>query len=627
MACLHYLVYLSLLVELAIFSTGQIPIGSQLSASQNQVWLSENSTFAFGFTSSGSDGQFLLAIWYSKLPGDPTVTWSPNRESPVGSDATVKLDLTGNLVLVDGNSSLWMSNTSHQGVKYAVMSESGSFILYNGSSNDSQIAWQSFWHPSDTLLPGQELTGSLELSSVKSSLGYYSLKMLQQRTSLSLALTYVSLESSGASPEYYANYSYWSSPEISNATGDVVAVLDQSGNFGIKYGSSSSGTMYVHKNDSGGSTSPRRITIGTDGNLRLYRWDEAWVTEWSALSNPCMAAGVCGSGVCTLDSSKTNSSCTCLQGNSSASSGDKACSLSSLKPSSVKCSENHGIGITMETVAQTNYYFSGASTVKNYSNVMVASQCAEYCLSDCDCVAAVYGLEDDKPSCWTLKSLVFGGFQDPSATLYMKVGSNGSQAGGSSSGDSSSSKGAQAVVLPLVLCTSAVIALLIFLLCYNIRRRRIMQHHSISSSLSFPGAPVFFSFHVLQSATENFSRLIGTGGFGSVYKGTLRDGTLIAVKKLERMLPQGEREFITEVTTIGSMHHMNLVSLRGFCSEGSHRLLVYEYMSNGSLDKWIFPTHVQQDKLLDWKTRFNIAIAIAEGFGFRTGQANEQRPL
>ncbi|KAH7651521.1 Non-specific serine/threonine protein kinase protein [Dioscorea alata] len=597
MACLHYLVYLSLLVELAIFSTGQIPIGSQLSASQNQVWLSENSTFAFGFTSSGSDGQFLLAIWYSKLPGDPTVTWSPNRESPVGSDATVKLDLTGNLVLVDGNSSLWMSNTSHQGVKYAVMSESGSFILYNGSSNDSQIAWQSFWHPSDTLLPGQELTGSLELSSVKSSLGYYSLKMLQQRTSLSLALTYVSLESSGASPEYYANYSYWSSPEISNATGDVVAVLDQSGNFGIKYGSSSSGTMYVHKNDSGGSTSPRRITIGTDGNLRLYRWDEAWVTEWSALSNPCMAAGVCGSGVCTLDSSKTNSSCTCLQGNSSASSGDKACSLSSLKPSSVKCSENHGIGITMETVAQTNYYFS------------------------------VYGLEDDKPSCWTLKSLVFGGFQDPSATLYMKVGSNGSQAGGSSSGDSSSSKGAQAVVLPLVLCTSAVIALLIFLLCYNIRRRRIMQHHSISSSLSFPGAPVFFSFHVLQSATENFSRLIGTGGFGSVYKGTLRDGTLIAVKKLERMLPQGEREFITEVTTIGSMHHMNLVSLRGFCSEGSHRLLVYEYMSNGSLDKWIFPTHVQQDKLLDWKTRFNIAIAIAEGFGFRTGQANEQRPL
>ncbi|KAJ0986285.1 hypothetical protein J5N97_004641 [Dioscorea zingiberensis] len=377
--------------ELASCSTGEIPISSELSASQNQVWLSENSTFAFGFTSSGSDDQFLLAIWYFKLPGDPTVIWSPNRESPVGRDAVVKLHLTGNLVLFDGNSSLWMSNTSSQGVKSAVMSESGSFILYNGSSSDRQIAWQSFWHPSDTLLPGQQLTVSLELSSLKSSLGYYSLKMLQQRTSLSLALAYVSPESYASSPEFHANYSYWSSPEISNATGDVVAVLDQSGNFGIMFGSSSSGTMYVHKNDTGGGASTlRRITIGTDGNLRLYRWDETWVTEWSALSNPCMAAGVCGNGVCTLDGSKTNSSCTCLQGTTSVSSGDKEC-FSTTSP--VKCGENRSIGVRMETVAQTNYYFSGASTIKNHSNVAEASQCSDYCLTDCECVAAVYRLE------------------------------------------------------------------------------------------------------------------------------------------------------------------------------------------------------------------------------------------
>ncbi|KAJ0959940.1 hypothetical protein J5N97_000280 [Dioscorea zingiberensis] len=243
--------------ELASCSTGEIPISSELSASQNQVWLSENSTFAFRFTSSGSDDQFLLAIWYFKLPGDPTVIWSPNRESPVGRDAVVKLDLTGNLVLFDSNSSLWMSNTSSQGVKSAVMSESGSFILYNGSSSDRQIAWQSFWHPSDTLLLA---------SNWLSLLSYHHSSPL--------------LESYASSPEFHANYSYWSSPEISNATGDVVAVLDQSGNFGIMFGSSSSGTMYVHKNDTGGGASTlRRITIGTDGNLRLYRWDETWVTR------------------------------------------------------------------------------------------------------------------------------------------------------------------------------------------------------------------------------------------------------------------------------------------------------------------------------------------------------------
>lgn len=61
------------------------------------------------------------------------------------------------------------------------------------------------------------------------------------------------------------------------------------------------------------------------------------------------------------------------------------------------------------------------------------------------------------------------------------------------------------------------------------------------------------------------------GGFGSVYKGSLSDGTLIAVKKLDRVLPHGEKEFITEVSTISSMHHMNLVRLCGYCSEGSHR--------------------------------------------------------
>ncbi|KAG0461253.1 hypothetical protein HPP92_021550 [Vanilla planifolia] len=107
-----------------------------------------------------------------------------------------------------------------------------------------------------------------------------------------------------------------------------------------------------------------------------------------------------------------------------------------------------------------------------------------------------------------------------------------------------------------------------------------------------------------------------SGGFGSVYKGTLREGTLVAVKKLDKLLPHGEKEFITEVTTIGAMHHMNLVTLCGFCSERSHRLLVYEYMSNGSLDKWIFPSHDRQTRLLNWNTRYEIAVSIARGIAY-----------
>jgi hypothetical protein len=91
-----------------------------------------------------------------------------------------------------------------------------------------------------------------------------------------------------------------------------------------------------------------------------------------------------------------------------------------------------------------------------------------------------------------------------------------------------------------------------------------------------------FTYRELQSATKNFSERLGGGGFGSVFKGTLTDGSLVAVKKLEGV-NQGEKQFRMEVSTIGTIQHVNLVRLRGFCTEGSRRLLVYEYMPNGSL--------------------------------------------
>lgn len=430
-----------------------------------------------------------------------------------------KLDDVGNLVLVDGNTTVWISNTSSLGVQYGVMSGSGSFILYNGSSSNRQVAWQSFWHPSDTLLPGQPLLVSLELTSPKSSLGLYSLKMLQQRSSLSLALTYISPEPYFSSLGSHANYSYWSSPEISNATGEVIAELDEAGSFGIRYGTSSTGTMYVHKNDSAGNQSIlRRIAIGTDGNLRLYRWDNQWVVEWSAVSNPCLVAGICGSGVCNLDGSKSNASCTCLPGTSPVGSGINGCLSSSIPSPQRNCSGTRNTSIRMETMPQTNYYFSGASTISNYTSVSRSSECAELCLSDCNCVASVHGLSEGETCCWTLRSMVFGGLQDPSSTLYIKLGMNSSgtrEQGppeGSGGPTSDSPKGSQRLLLPLLLCISSLVVLLSLLLCYSIRRRRMQRQQGlISGSLSLPGCPLHFSFHDLQSATCNFSRLLGTG--------------------------------------------------------------------------------------------------------------------
>lgn len=86
-----------------------------------------------------------------------------------------------------------------------------------------------------------------------------------------------------------------------------------------------------------------------------------------------------------------------------------------------------------------------------------------------------------------------------------------------------------------------------------------------------------YTYRDLHIATNGFKTILGEGGSGQVYRGVLPGGIQVAVKALQSAL-QGDKEFRTEVATIGNIHHINLVRLRGFCLEGTHRLLVYEYM-------------------------------------------------
>ncbi|CAN4103171.1 unnamed protein product [Withania somnifera] len=109
--------------------------------------------------------------------------------------------------------------------------------------------------------------------------------------------------------------------------------------------------------------------------------------------------------------------------------------------------------------------------------------------------------------------------------------------------------------------------------------------------------PSRFSYEELTVMTENFSEKLGEGAFGSVFEGTTSDGTKIAVKRLQGF-GNVKKSFLAEVATIGSIQHVNLIRLVGFCAEKSHRLLVYEYMANGSLDRWIF--HGKREKSLTW---------------------------
>ncbi|KAL3341108.1 hypothetical protein AABB24_025591 [Solanum stoloniferum] len=125
------------------------------------------------------------------------------------------------------------------------------------------------------------------------------------------------------------------------------------------------------------------------------------------------------------------------------------------------------------------------------------------------------------------------------------------------------------------------------------------------------------SYSELRRATNNFhqSNKIGRGGFGIVYKGTLRNGMEVAVKTLSAESRQGLREFLTEIETISDIRHPNLVELIGYCLDGTNRILVYEYLENKSLDRALFGSSTSNVKL-DWDTRAAICLGTGTGLAF-----------
>lgn len=132
-----------------------------------------------------------------------------------------------------------------------------------------------------------------------------------------------------------------------------------------------------------------------------------------------------------------------------------------------------------------------------------------------------------------------------------------------------------------------------------------------------------FTLRQLSEATKNFRRdsLLGRGGFGCVYKATLSDGQVVAVKQLDLNGLQGNREFLVEVLMLNLLHHPNLVNLHGYCVEGDQRLLVYEYMPLGSLEDHLHDLAPDQEPL-DWKTRMKIAAGAAAGLEYLHDKAN-----
>ncbi|KAL6221208.1 hypothetical protein ACLB2K_008960 [Fragaria x ananassa] len=175
----------------------------------------------------------------------------------------------------------------------------------------------------------------------------------------------------------------------------------------------------------------------------------------------------------------------------------------------------------------------------------------------------------------------------------------------------------------------AVFAWLLIRHHYNYRRKQMeSQYKSEGRELRIEysflrkvaGVPTKFRYNELEEATDNFKALLGQGASAKVFKGILSDGTPVAVKRLD-VEERGDREFKSEVSAIASLQHVNLVRLVGYCcvNPAGPRFLVYDFISNGSLDGWIFNKKVRPNHrggCLSWDLRYRVSIDVARALSY-----------
>ncbi|KAG9447232.1 hypothetical protein H6P81_013360 [Aristolochia fimbriata] len=188
---------------------------------------------------------------------------------------------------------------------------------------------------------------------------------------------------------------------------------------------------------------------------------------------------------------------------------------------------------------------------------------------------------------------------------------------------------------PAFLAVRTVIGVLCFMvfLIYKCKTKYIWMDTTVEEFLVRYRcqSPTRYSYRDVKKMTRGFKEKLGQGGFGSVYKGKLSSGGLVAVKMLSNNIKSSKgnigQDFMNEVATIGRIHHFNVVSLLGFCSEGSKRALIYEFMPNGSLEKHIFPSgqdHIKETdddahrrrQTMTWEKIHEIALGIARGIEY-----------
>ncbi|XP_028792737.1 G-type lectin S-receptor-like serine/threonine-protein kinase SD2-5 [Neltuma alba] len=520
---------------------------------------SNNGEFVFGFISTtNGTSSFLVGIVHKATE---TVVWTANRGSPVSESDNFVFDENGNLVLL---------------------------------GNNGNVVWQSYSYPTDTLLPSQDFSEGMKLISEPSP---------------NDNLTYVLEIKSGdviLSADFPAAQIYWSLQKDNRKTidkdGGLVASASLSENSWRFYDKNKSLLWQFIFSEDSETNATSAAVLGNKGFLTFSALgrQSARVSPIRIPQTSCSTPQPCGPYyICT-----GNNNCRCPSVLSS---------RSDCQPRNIVSSCNNSKSSVELVKADYGIHYFALDFLPPSSRTDL-NGCKNSCLRNCSCLAMFF--HNSSRNCFLLDSI--GSFEtsdeNSGFVSYIKV----SASGGRGSNERSNNHTIIAVVV--VLSTLTLILVVAYVGFRYYRRKPKLDDSSGENSEedifleNLTGGPTRFSYKDLEIATRNFSVKLGQGGFGSVYKGVLPDGIHVAVKRLET-IGQGKKEFRAEVSIIGSIHHHHLVRLKGFCAEGSHKLLAYEYMANGSLDRWLFKKN-EGEFMLDWNTRFNIALGTAKGLAY-----------
>ncbi|KAH9665617.1 protein kinase domain-containing protein [Citrus sinensis] len=173
-------------------------------------------------------------------------------------------------------------------------------------------------------------------------------------------------------------------------------------------------------------------------------------------------------------------------------------------------------------------------------------------------------------------------------------------------------------VMPVVAASVSLLVILIALLVFWTYKRKRAARLNVDNSHSKKEGSLKsdnqqFTYSEIVDITNNFHRILGKGGFGTVYHGYLADGSEVAIKMLSASSSQGPKQFRTEAQLLMRVHHRNLASLVGYCNDGGNVGLVYEYMAYGNLKQYLFD---ETKEALSWKDRLQIAVDAAQGLEY-----------